>query len=247
MRISADVDTFSRTVKAMRSGFFNAPGRLLTVARAGWLAIVVPAYALFIAALPSYFASLHHLYPASAQPFTVQLTAADVHRLQTWHLSLDFYAAAMVCSSFLFQMCYAAIGVVLFWRRSGDRAALHASFALMMLPFAFADVTLQTLPTGWLWLIPVLSALGNASLLSCAYVFPDGQFVPRWSRWLALALFGYWTVVAIFPSWQVDRSHFSLALFVAFSLRVCLKISESRFKIGKEPSASSRDEAKRCG
>src|SRR5207302_2564146 len=53
---------------------------------------------------------------------------------------------------------------------------------------------------------------------SCAFVFPDGQFVPRWTRWLALALLGYWLIVAIFPSWQIDQSWFSLTLFFGFTV-----------------------------
>jgi hypothetical protein len=216
----------------MRLRFFHTPDKLLVMpknilhvqkhwlvlARVGWIVIVVLAYALSIATIPSYFASLQHLRSSPGSSFTVQLTPADVHTLHTWGLSLNFYAAAMVFSSLLFQMCYAVTGVVLFWRRSGDWAVLQASFALMLLPFAFAAITMQTLPPNWLWLIPVLGALGNASLRSCAYVFPDGRFVPRWSRWLALALFAYWAMVAVFPSWQVDRSLFSLTLFVGFSL-----------------------------
>src|SRR5579884_3841217 len=216
----------------MRLKFFHTPGKLfftpkkvfpmqkhwLTLARVGWIVIVVLAYALSIATIPSYFASLHYIQPSPKSPFTVQLTPTDVHTLHTWGLSLDFYAAAMVFSSLLFQMCYAAIGAILFWRRSGDWAVLQASFALMMLPFAFVGITMQTLPPNWLWPIPVLGALGNACLRSCAYVFPDGRFVPRWSRWLALALFVYWSVVVVFPSWRVDHSLFSLTLFVGFSL-----------------------------
>lgn len=216
----------------MRLKIFHTPGKSLfipknilpmqkhwlTLARMGWIFIVVPTYALSIATIPSYFTSLHYIQPSPGSPFTVQLTSADVHTLHTWGLSLDFYAAAMVFSILLFQMCYAAIGVLLFWRRSGDWAVLQVSFALMMLPFAFVDITMQTLPPNWLWLIPVLAALGNASLRSCAYVFPDGRFVPHWSRWLALALFAYWSVLAVFPSWRVDHSLFSLVLFVGFSL-----------------------------
>lgn len=196
-------------------------GTGLLLARMGWIAVVVPAYALFIATLPSYFVSLHTLYPPSS-PFTVLLSPSDVHLLKAWGLSLDFYAIAMFLSSLLFQFCYAFVGIVLFWRKSNDRAALLTSFALMMLPFGFSDVILQTLPPSWLWLIPVLSALGNGSLISCGFVFPDGQFIPRWSRWLALALLVYYLMVAIFPSWQIDRSMLSLSLFLGFAISAML-------------------------
>jgi hypothetical protein len=194
----------------------------LLLARIAWIAVVVPIYILLIVTVPSYFASLHKLHSPSGQVFTVQLTAADLPLLQSLGLSLDIYALIMLLSSLLLQICYAAVGIVLFWRRSDDRAALLTSFALMMLPFGFSDVTLQTLPSDWLWLIPVVSALGNASLLSCGYVFPDGQFVPRWTRWLLLALLIYWLVVAIFPSWQIDQSWFSLTLFLGFVVSTLL-------------------------
>jgi len=188
----------------------------LLLARVGWIGIVVPMYALFVANVPAYFASLHLLHAPNVQTSTGQLTLSDVHTLQAWGLSLDFYATCMVVVSLLFQFSYAAVGVLLFWRKSDDRIALFTSFALMMLPFGFADLTLQALPPAWSWLIPTLSALGNASLLLCAFVFPDGQFVPRWTRWLAMVMLGYWAVVALFPSWAIDRSLLSLALFFSF-------------------------------
>src|SRR5436305_12611958 len=127
---------------------------------------------------------LHTLYE---QSFTGQLTLADVHTLKMWNLSLDFYATCMVVVSLLFQFSYAAMGVLLFWRKSDSRIALFTSFALMMLPFGFANLTLQALPSNWSWLIPSLSALGNASLLLCGFMFHDGQYVPQWTRWLALS------------------------------------------------------------
>jgi hypothetical protein len=188
----------------------------LLLARVGWIGIVVPIYALFVAHVPAYFASLHLLHAPTVQTFTGQLTPGDVQTLQAWGLSLDFYAACMVVGSLLFQFSYATVGALLFWRKSDERIALFTSFALMMLPFGFANITLQALPPGWSWLIPTLSALGNASLLLCAFVFPDGRFVPRWTRWLALVMLGYWTVVALLPSWEFDRSVPSLVLFFSF-------------------------------
>jgi hypothetical protein len=171
-------------------------GLWLSLARGLWISIVVLTYALFIANIPAYF----------------------VHTLQAWGLSLDFYATCMVGISVLFQFSYAAVGALLFWRKSDTRIALFTSFALMMLPFGFANLTLQALPPHWSWLIPALSALGDASLLLCAFVFPDGQFVPRWTRWLALLMLVYWAAVASFSSWGLDRSMLSLVLFFSFVL-----------------------------
>ena len=164
------------------------------------------------------------------QVFTGQLTPADVHTLQTWGLSLDFYAACMVAVSLLFQLSYASMGVLLFWRRSDTRVALFISFALMMLPFGFANLTMQALPPDWTWLIRSVSAIGNGSLLLCAFVFPDGRYVPSWTRWLALLMVIYWVVVASFPSWKLDQSLLSLVIFFSFVLgAIVLKLYHYRY------------------
>ena len=190
----------------------------LILARVLWISVVVLTYALFFFYTPTYFASLHVLHATNAEAFTGQLTQVDVNTLQGWGLSLNFYAICMVIVSLLFQFSYAGVGALLFWRRSDSRIGFFTSFALMMLPFGFANITLQALPPNWSWLIPALSALGNASLLLCAFVFPDGRFVPPWTRWLALLMLFYWAAVASFPSWGVDRSALSMALFLSFAL-----------------------------
>jgi hypothetical protein len=191
-------------------------GRLL------WLVIVVPAYALFVANVPAYFASLHLLRAAHVQTFSVQLTPGDVQALQSLGLSVDFYAMGMVVVSLLFQFSYALVGLLIFWRRSEYTIALLTSFALMMLPFGFAYVTLQALPSTWAWAIPFLNSLGNASIFLSAYLIPDGRFVPGWIRWLALVILGYWIAVALVPSWEVGRSLPSLLLFFGFAIGAVL-------------------------
>ena len=188
------------------------------MARVAWVVLFVSILGLFIIHIPGYYAALHLLRSPNANTFTGQLTPGDVQALHSLGLSLDFYAVCMVVVSLLFQFSYAAVGALLFWHRSDTRIALFTSFALMMLPFGFANLTLQALPPHWSWLIPALSALGDASLLLCAFVFPDGRFVPAWTRWLALLMLVFWAAVASFPSWGVDRSVLSLVLFFSFVL-----------------------------
>src|SRR5207248_2380571 len=110
---------------------------------------VVPTYTLFVTNIPAYFASLHLLRAPDSEALTVQLTQSDVQTLQAVGLSLDSYATCMVAVSLLFQLGYALVGVLLFWRKSDHRVALLTSFALMMLPFGFAYITLQALPPSW--------------------------------------------------------------------------------------------------
>jgi hypothetical protein len=190
----------------------------LILVRAAWVTIVVPTFALLVVNIPAYFASLHHLHSSNTHPFTGQLTATAVHTLQSWGLSLDFYAFCMVGFSLLFQLSYAAVGVLIFWRKSGDRVGLLASFALMMLPFGYATLTLQNLLPGWSWLVNALIALGNISIMLCAYVFPDGQFVPRWTRWLALAMSVYWIALTFSPSRVLNSTWIGLALLLGLIL-----------------------------
>jgi len=191
-------------------------GPWLIFVRMVWIALVVPAYALFFANIPAYFASLHLLHAPNTSTFTIQLTSGDVPTLQAWGLSLDFYATCMVLVTLLFQCSYALVGVLIFWRRPDYRIALLTSFSLMMLPFGFAYITLQALPPGWSSFIPLLNSLGNASIMFCGYLIPDGRFVPRWTRWLAIVMLGYWAALALFPSWELGRSVLSLVLFCGF-------------------------------
>jgi drug/metabolite transporter (DMT)-like permease len=82
---------------------------------------------------------------------------------------------------------FCAVGAIIFWRRSRERAALFASFALVMfgLTWPGAFEAARRYPT---WGEPVggfLFELGLASLVVLLLVFPDGRFVPRWTRWVA--------------------------------------------------------------
>lgn len=215
--------------KSLDTSGVRIPRRWLVLARMAWVIIVIPAFVLFVANIPAYFAALHHLPAPGPHFISGQLTLADRHTLQTWGLSLDFYAVCMVVVSLLFQVSYTAMGAVLFWRRSDDRVALLASFALPMLPFGFASLTLQALPPAWLWLIPALSAFGNASIMLCAYIFPDGRFVPGWVRWLALFMLAYWASSALLPSWPFNQFIYTFILLSLTASTIFVQVYRYRY------------------
>jgi signal transduction histidine kinase len=76
------------------------------------------------------------------------------------------------------------------WRKSNDRVILLFSLAFLLIGGIFLPPFPAALYGGipWFWELPldILESLAQAAFL-VFYLFPDGQFVPRWTRWLALA------------------------------------------------------------
>src|SRR2546426_5149493 len=166
-------------------------GRWLILARIGWVAVVGLALGLFIASIPTTFADLHILCTAASCSSSGPLTPDHVRELQAWGLSMDFYASYIVVFIIVFTFGYFAVGAVLFWRKSDDRMALFASFTLVTFPMAFTEV-LATLPPSWWLPVQFVSFLGSICIVLFFYLFPNGQFVPRWMRWLSIGVIMYW-------------------------------------------------------
>jgi len=161
-------------------------GRTLTVARLGGWAFFIIAGSIFVAALPARWAQL-------TQPSPTTLA-----NLSALHLAPTLYAAYLLALEIVFTGTYLITGLILFLRRADDRMALLA--ALVLVAFGAGNQTVTPTSESLRGLSPWLDFLLNA-LITLAwigfawffYLFPNGQFVPGWTRWLAVA----WAVIAI--------------------------------------------------
>jgi len=88
------------------------------------------------------------------------------------------------------------VSLVLFWRKSTDRAILLFSLMLVLSGgFYFPPLPLA-LGTYGVWWVPIDFLVIVASvMLIFVYAFPDGRFVPGFTRWLALG----WIAVSLLP------------------------------------------------
>lgn len=92
-------------------------------------------------------------------------------------------------------------GFLVFWRKSADRMGLFVSaFLLLMAPwFVSSNMEMWRLPA-WVPFASVLNTLQATATLGSVilftYIFPDGHFVPRRVRWMALFCIGL-TVLAM--------------------------------------------------
>jgi hypothetical protein len=173
-------------------------GRWLLLARAAWVSVGILTVGVFISGLPSEFMRLRTpCTDAVSCVWVPRLTAQNARELGEMGLSVDFFAAYFVAIEVSFVAISTAIGVAIFWRKSDDRMALFVSFMLLTLGAALVvPYALLDLPLIWRYSAEVVSFIGVASLVLFFYLFPDGRFVPRWTRWLALA----WIVGVMIPN-----------------------------------------------
>jgi hypothetical protein len=139
-------------------------GRTLVVARGLWIAGVIAVLVLFFGTLPANFAYLDTVSATSiglSEGQLGQLTLDGLRQLQTLGLSIDFYATFITVVRVTFVLVWFMVGGAIFWRKSDERMALLASFALVIFPIAFSDtITLAALPPVWRLPLETMQFLG---------------------------------------------------------------------------------------
>ncbi len=135
----------------------------------GYLAIACLTIGMFAAAIPLRYGALRDACAGA----NCSVTAAFL-------VALDAFTA----------LVWLALSLLVFWRRPGDRVGLFTALTLLTFGVARFPDTLLALSAAYpAWSIPVeaLRFLGSACLSIFIFVFPDGRFVPRQTRWIAAA------------------------------------------------------------
>lgn len=160
-------------------------GRALTVARLAWLLIATLSVSLFVAAVPFHY---RQLLTACVREgcHAWQLSAQSHLALQALGLSSSIYAMYAIALASVQALAYCAAAVLIFWRRSNEWMALLAALWLVTFgTMAHAPEALAVSQPLLRPLIGFLSELGWAYLPPLFLLtFPDGRFIPRWTRWL---------------------------------------------------------------
>jgi hypothetical protein len=189
------------------------------LASLAWLAIALLTWTLLFDAVPARLHQLQHVSPAS-EPITGQLLPAEARALAGLGFSPRAYAAYFTSLETAAAIAFSAAAIFLFWRRSNEWMALFGSITL--LPFGvIANPMLSALTVNPAWQGPVtlLRAAGLACLIVFFYLFPNGRFVPRQTRWLAVGWIVYtlvWLLVPVLapPTSLIWQTPAEMALFL---------------------------------
>src|SRR5215210_7835887 len=162
-------------------------GRWLTLVRAAWAVLVSLNLLLFVVAVPALV--VHR----SAPPASVRVGLAQLG------LSEDLYAAYFTVLLVVFGLGCFAVAAIIAWRRSTEFMGLFASLFLVLFGAVNAPNVQALEAVHPAWSLPVKFAWGTlfVTLLLFPFLFPDGRFVPRRTRFLA-GFLGLGAVVALF-------------------------------------------------
>jgi hypothetical protein len=181
-------------------------GAWLVAVRVAWVSVVGLALVALVVALPVFYqAQRTILTPGTELPG--QLTLEDLRLIEQWGLSLDFYAAYQTAMIAIFSLVLMIAAALIFWHKSVDRIALFVSLWFAIVGLTVTPLLAPLITAHPMWQLPVIflqgAGLGCFPILT--YVFPDGRFVPRWTRALTLVWI-VWIVISPFTPFGVDDS-----------------------------------------
>ena len=168
--------------RASRNPILSHPGTelhgpVLTLARSFWLAGAALTLAIFATSIPHFAAELEWVLPRYSSGLA--------------QLGIDprAFVGYVMALNVAIMMAYTALGLSMFLRRSRDWIVLFVSITMLLFGAGgsvIAHISGQAQPQPGIAAAPAY--LGFCFSVIALYIFPDGQFVPRWTRVMAVAI-----------------------------------------------------------
>lgn len=173
-----DVDASAKTRLA---------GSRLVLARVVWAIFTMTTLAVFAACLPIYV-SLLRTTCTGALCADKRLTPDAAQTLGHLGISLSFYTTANLALMLIWACIWFVVGTIIAWRKSDDWMGLLVSFWLVIQGTTNATLTVGDSQSSWHWPALLFNTLAFLFFYLVFFLFPDGRFVPRWTRWVMLGL-----------------------------------------------------------
>ena len=172
-------------------------GRRLLLARVAWGAAVTLLVVSFLAKLLAYYALLQTICTGAACGLE-QPTPDSAQALQKLGLSVSTYATFTLALTLALAFLCFTLAAVIFWRKSDDWMALLVALAVVATVTLNGNAVFGSHST-WGVLTNVVAVLGSGVYVLVLALFPDGRFVPSFTRWLLLCWAFSGMVVPFFP------------------------------------------------
>lgn len=135
-------------------------------------------------------------------------------------LSIQFYATYLVGLRILYMLVHLVIAGLIIFKQPGERFAVFVSFFLVIMGTTFWPLAKLAAgqPAFWHWPRALASLLMSGSLLIFFLTFPDGRFIPRWTKPVAAVMLGLLVLENFSPGSRFSPQHWPVILASVFPL-----------------------------
>ena len=184
-------------------------GRWLFLVRAAWVAVAALAIGISVAGMPYEMSILRRVCTAGGDACLEYLTPDMVQVLWELGLPASFYAWYATVAGLIFASVWVAVALIIFTRRSDNPMALLVALWLVIFDTFFSERPAALLAAHPAWWLPIqfVRFLTGTCLFLCCYLFPDGRFVPHWTRWVALVIGVQMAANFLFPESSLAPGH----------------------------------------
>ena len=126
--------------------------------------------------------------PGPSIGYADHLRPDQAETLETLGLTLDRYGWLGALQLGIPALILLLIAAGLFWRKSNNWMVLFASVMVATFPIHNTPLpfTLEVRQPAWQWVFDSAGMMALSCLWIFPLIFPNGQFVPRWTRWMAI-------------------------------------------------------------
>jgi hypothetical protein len=194
-------------------------GFLLKAARLGWLALFAILLTIHILGIGPRYQELTAVCPGDPC-ISQMLTAEDVAALEALGISHTAYGVYQIILEVSLTLTVALLGLLIFRRLGDSWFGLLVALVLILIGLNFlseADSAYLRFHPELLPLTDFVTRLASVAIVLLLLLFPDGRFVPRWSRWLVLLLTAFAALDRFLfgDSLRVTSDQYSLPLLIA--------------------------------
>jgi hypothetical protein len=152
------------------------PDTRLRALRWSWWVVFLLVLSVWVAAIPARFQELR----VDKYGFGPALTAVGS--------SIQFFSAYATTMDATVMLAFILIGCLVFWRNHDDRLAILFSQVLILMPMILIPLSpsIYRIHPAWRFPILLMRSIAGIVTINLFYIFPNGRFIPAWTRWLAI-------------------------------------------------------------
>ncbi len=167
----------------------------LTLLRIVWAVLVVLILVIFFAGIPLYYAQ----FQTVCESPLCNISPQQAQALGQLGISIKGFTLANLTFALLWACVWFAVGAVLAWHKSNDWMGLLVSGMLILQGTTGVTVVARASSSVWQFPSALLNDLAFVVISLVFFLFPDGRFVPRFTRWIVVLLVVMGGLDVLFP------------------------------------------------